>query len=213
MTTTPNFNLNYPLGADAIAVPTDLQNLATDMDTNMATMNARSVGPLLIAQDYDTTFVTEVVNTTATTNLFSLPISGAQAGEIYDLTFFGRYLNNSGSSRAFTFTASLGSATLTTGTSANFVTSTVERGFYGNIKIYVDATNRQMTYSGLSFTAAGTAANHPVAAMGLNITNVFTKATVDLSTSQNLVVSFAHSAALTTIRLRLLGYTLVRLRA
>jgi len=212
MTTTPNFGLNYPLGADAIAVPTDLQNLANDMDTNMATMNARSVSPILIAKNYDPTYVVEVVNTASTTTLISEAISGAQAGEIYELNFFGRYLNNSGASRTFTFTASLGASTLMTGTSAAFAISTVERGFTGSLRLHVDTTSSQLAICDINFTGVGIVANQPFQTMGL-LSLQYGSASEDLSTSKNLVLTFAHAAANASLRLRLLGYTLVRLVA
>jgi predicted nuclease of predicted toxin-antitoxin system len=212
MATTPNFNLNYPIGTDSIAVPTDLQNLATDTDTKLLASNNRAVGTLLVAKDYDPTFIVEVVNTTTPTNIVSLSLANVIAGEVYELNWFGRYLNNSGTNRQATLTVSLGATSFfaTGNTTGNIPTATTERAMMGTVRLYVDTLNSQLCMA--QWQNSGTTANHPTAAM-LLLNNVYGSASEDLSSAKNLTLTFNHSVAGTTTRLRVLGYTLVRLRA
>jgi hypothetical protein len=212
MATTPNFNLNYPIGTDSIAVPTDLQNLATDTDTKLLASNNRAVGTLLVAKDYDPTFIVEVVNTTALTDIVSISLANVIAGEVYELDWFGRYLNTSGTNRQATLTVSLGATSFfaTGNTTGNIATATTERAMMGTVRLYVDTLNSQLCMA--QWQRSGTTANHPTAAMQ-SLNNVYGSASEDLSATKNLTLTFNHSAASTTTRLRVLGYTLVRLRA
>lgn len=147
MTLTNNMSLNYPLSTDPVAVPLDLQNLAVDTEYAISTLNARTAGPVLVSQAYNyTTGVVEVVNTTATTNLVSLPIAESDTSAVYDLFMFGTYFNNSGASRTFTMNCNLGATTLFGGTSAAFVVSATERQWVSRVRLHVFGYQNSLGY-------------------------------------------------------------------
>lgn len=146
MTLTNNFNLNYPAASDKIAVPLDLQNLAVDTDYAIATLNARTSGPVLVSQAYSASGVVNVDNTALATDLLSIPIAESDKSAVYELFMFGTYFNNSGASRTFTMNCNLGATTVIGGTSTAFAVSTLDRQWVAKVRLHVFGFQNSLGY-------------------------------------------------------------------
>ena len=210
MGVTTNYSFPYPSASDPIRVSSDMEDLATAIDTRLLFDSSRNGSSLVLAEAFDATqYVSQVQNTTTATQVMSLPISGAQAGDLYILDYGGSIFNATGANRTFIMDIKLGTTTVFTGTSVALANSTGVRSLQGQIRLHVDTTSAQVFLSD-SAVGGGTQFNMN-GAMAIYCQSVST-ATEDLSTTKNLTMDITLSAASGELFFRIQNYRLMRLR-
>lgn len=209
MGNTTNYRFPYPEATDPVQVSADMGNMATAIDTRLLFDSSRNKPSLVQAEAFDATqYLVEIVNTNASTQLFSIPITNASVGDLYIFDYGGSVLNQSNATRTMTTSINLGTTTLFTGTSGNITTSAGIRPFSGQIRLYVDTLTANIATSffilggGTQFNMNGTTTIY---------TYSINTSTEDLTTSKNLSMNITLSSAHPEYFMRLQQYRLMRL--
>jgi len=141
-----------------------------------------------------------VANTAALTDAITATLrANPEAGTFYRLTVGGQYLNNSGANKTLRLEIAFGGSAMYTATTGNLAASASTRSFKAEVHLFIPSTTSQRIVSegviANTATADGTAtwANNNPRYLGERAVSV------DMSTAQDLVVRFAHSAAATTV--------------
>jgi hypothetical protein len=207
MPTTPNYSLRYPANTDSPDIQGHISNLAFDIDSQLLYLNSKQQGIFIIKQDFDAVTPLVTINTSAAeTTLLSFDISGAQAGDIYKISLFGRYTNSAGGNRVFNTRVKLGGTTYLAGNTGNIATSATIRGFLMTVIINVESLTVQQILGSTSVggAGAGLATTSTVLGFGRQFSNQ------DLSTPKTLEITQAHNTADATVTTALNGYVIER---
>jgi hypothetical protein len=207
MPTTPNYALRYPANTDSADIQGHISNLATDLDNQLLYFNNKQQEIFTIKRDFNATPIVSIANTNAETNLLTLPIQGAVAGDTYRLTIFGQFLNNSGGNTTINTRVKLGGATYIFGASANIATSTARRSLTMTVDLLVESLTVQILYGSTLLGGPGsnfTSQTYGVLGLGRYFANQ------NLATSKDLQVTQTHSVANANIITEMNGYTLER---
>ena len=154
---------------------------------------------------------TQIVSTTAKTAFLTQSIGPVTAGDVYLLTAFGDFLQQSGGAATYTIEFALGTTTLGTSNLLSFASAGTRRKWHLELQLICGTTSAQ-TIGGL-FTTGGLsgAVTLPLVAPSASAPLTYT-ATEDMSSAKNLVWSVTMSANSASMDWRTLGYTLRRLR-
>jgi hypothetical protein len=207
---TSAYRFPYPDASDVVKVSSDMGDLATAIDTRLAFDSTRARPSVILAEAYDATqYLTEIVNTTTATQLFSVPLTGAVAGDVFIMNYHVSVLNFSGASRNATVTINIGTSTIFTGLIGAIAASNTMRAMQGELRIHVQTPTAHIVTT--SFTLGGTALLSMNGGITLHQQNLNTS-TEDLSVNPNLSMEITPNFASENYFFRLHAYNLRRLR-
>jgi hypothetical protein len=208
MPTTPNYGLRYPANTDSADIQGHITNLATDLDNQLLYFNSKQQEIFTVKRDFNATPLVSITNTTTETNLLTLPIQGAVAGDSYRLTIFGQFLNNSGANCTYTTRVKLGGSTYVFGATANISTSAVKRSLNITVDLLIESLTVQIIQGQMTLGTPATnwtSSAYGALGLGRNFANQ------NLATSKDLQITQAHSVANANITTEMNGYFLERI--
>lgn len=206
---TSAYRFPYPEATDVVQVSADMNNLATAIDTRLLFDSSRARPSVVAAEAIDATqYVSQIVNTTAITQFFSVPLVGGVAGNVFILTYRGSILNNTGASRDATVYIKIGAGTVFTSAIGAIANSNTMRSMEGEIRLHVESNTSAILTT--SFTGGSTALVNMNSGVSFYQQNVNT-ALVNMSTNPNLTMEIAPNLANENYFFRLHNYRLMKL--
>jgi hypothetical protein len=208
--------LTTAASVDTLNVAADGANVAT-FAASGATVNGQAV---VVTNDsrldahtklVSNTTTTQVVSTTTKTAFLTQSIGPVTAGDVYVLTAFGDFLQNSAGSPTYTLEFALGSTTLGTSNALAFAALPTRRKWHMELQLLCGTTSSQVMGGLLTIGGLSSTVSLPLVAPNASTPLTYT-ATEDMSTAKNLLWQVTMSANSASMDWRTLGYTLRRLR-
>lgn len=153
-----------------------------------------------------------VNNTTAETDLINFSFPAVVAGDVYNLSYWGDCLTNTGGSVTIENKLYLGATTIGDTGALTFSSSTANRRqFYGVMTIMCPTTSSQV-WGGAMVGASGNAVAQVWVVVNNNNTGAITASSSEVLTSaKTLRLTSIFGSASTNLETRLKGYVLTRL--